>query len=191
MATMLDCKKIQPLLSEYVDGTLPDQSAWDVKMHVTSCAVCSQVARELTATANLLSSLPTLEPSANFEAMLAKRLADQVLSPRKPTFTERLRNGLTEWWARPLVRPAVATGVVFATLLPVAVLMTQTGPSTTIAAVMSPSPTPTQVANQNTDNSAGTMDELYSDHLSYTTSEPLGASAGYLAASNGSGTGNL
>jgi anti-sigma factor RsiW len=183
MATMLDCKKIQPLLSEYVDGTLPDQSAWDVKMHVTSCAVCSQVARELTATANLLSSLPTLEPSANFEAMLAKRLADQVLSPHKPTFTERLRNGLSEWWSRPLTRPAVATGVVFAALLPVAVLMTQPmKPVYDSVAVTSPSPIPTQPAAPR--NDSGTLDDLWREHSSYVSTEPLGDSAGMVAASN-------
>src|SRR6187455_1334329 len=107
MATMLDCKKIQPLLSEYVDGALSDAMAWNVKMHVSSCAVCAQVADELRATANLLSALPALEPSANFEAMLAKRLANQVLTPHRPTFAERLRSGLSEWLSRPLMGPAV------------------------------------------------------------------------------------
>jgi anti-sigma factor RsiW len=184
MATMLDCKKIQPLLSEYVDGTLPDQSAWDVKMHVSSCAVCAQVAQELSATVNLLSSLPTLEPSANFEAMLAKRLADQVLTPRKPTVTERLRSGLFEWWSRPLVRPAMATGVVFATLLPVALLMNQpVKPMQGSVAVTSPTPMATQAAAAPRAE-GGPLNEYYGDHLSYSSTEPLGDSAGMVAASN-------
>src|SRR6476646_5558327 len=104
MATMLDCKKVQPLLSEYVDGVLPPDTGWDVKLHVASCAVCARVADELTATAKLLQSLPALEPSANFEAALAKRLADQVLTPARPTLGQRLTDALSGLWSRPILR---------------------------------------------------------------------------------------
>src|SRR6476646_6265157 len=106
MATMLDCKKVQPLLSEYVDGALPSDTAWDVKLHVASCAVCARVADELAATAKLLQSLPTLEPSANFEAALAKRLADKVLTPKRPSLGQRIAAALGGWWSRPILRPA-------------------------------------------------------------------------------------
>jgi len=186
MATMLDCKKIQPLLSEYIDGALPDEAAWSVKMHVSSCAVCAEVADELRATANLLSSLPSLEPSANFEAMLAKRLANQVLTPHKPTFTERLRGSLSGWWSRPLMGPAVATGVALAVLLPVAIIMNRpNNPVPATAVVMTPSPTPGQVQKPSSDNTA--MDQLWRDHLRYASTEPLGDSAGLLTAANSGG----
>jgi anti-sigma factor RsiW len=192
MATMLDCKKIQPLLSEYVDGTLTDQTAWDVKMHVTTCAVCSRVAEELNATANLLRSVPKLEPSANFEAMLAQRLADQVLTPRRQTFVQRIVSGIAAWQegqSRPILRPAFATGVVFAALIPVALMINRS--ETGVQQAASPTPAPQRVLKASAGDSVP-MEQLWRDHLSYSSTEPLGDGAGLLTASNtGNGTSDL
>lgn len=95
MATMNDCKKTQPLLSEYVDGTLSGDDAWSVKLHLASCAVCSQVADEISATASLLRGLPRLDTSDAFEDALARRLANQVLQPRPMTLLDRFRDRFT------------------------------------------------------------------------------------------------
>src|SRR3712207_8600803 len=52
---------IWPRLSEYVDGALPADRAWAVRMHLASCAVCARVAEELGTTARLLRELPRQE----------------------------------------------------------------------------------------------------------------------------------
>ncbi len=71
MASMLDCKKIQGQLSEYVDGALTADAAWSVKLHLASCAVCTRAAEELSATVSLLRSLPRQETSDAPEAAKA------------------------------------------------------------------------------------------------------------------------
>lgn len=177
MATMLDCKKIQPLLSEYVDGVLDGDTGWDVKLHLASCAVCTEVAGELRATAELLRSLPTREPSANFEAALAKRLADKVLTPHRPTLQDRLR----EWWVgTPRLRPVATSAAVMAAMLPLAFLVTLRDgtprsadgrPGTEQAIPSTPKATTPGDA---------TVNQLWSEHLSYASTEPLGNGGGML-----------
>jgi hypothetical protein len=176
MATMLDCKKVQPLLSEYVDGTLAPNTAWDVKLHVASCAVCARIADELAATATLLQSLPTLEPSANFEAALAKRLADKVLTPKRPSLGQRIADALGGWWSRPALRPALASGVALAALLPAAFFFVHQGHGR--GAVATPSSNAPVAAD------ATTVDQLWREHTAYASAEPLGDPAGLLSTTN-------
>jgi anti-sigma factor RsiW len=176
MATILDCKKIQPLLSEYVDGTLPLDTAWEVKLHVASCGVCDRVAAELAATAALLQSLPTYEPSADFEAALAKRLADQVLTPKRPALGRRILEASSAWWSRPFVRPALASGVALAALVPTALFLTHRGGGNT-RLVASPAATPAV-------GESSTMDQLWREHTAYASSQPLGDPAGLLSAAS-------
>lgn len=166
MASILDCKKIQAVLSEYIDGTLTPTEAQAAKQHLASCAVCAKIVEELTQTSRLLAFLPRNEPSDRFQAQLAARLANQRLRPRPTTPAERL----SAWWIRPLVRPAVASGLAVAALVPVAFFLLRPGdteyPETT-----------TSVAE------GGTLDQVMQDHLSATTSEAFGNSSGLLLAS--------
>ena len=115
MTTMLDCKKIQPALSEFIDGTLPEERAFEIRRHLGSCAVCEKVVEELTSTVRLVATLPSVAPSASFDDRLAARLADIVLTPHPQTLSEKL----AAWWGRPRVRPAVASGFALAALAPV------------------------------------------------------------------------
>lgn len=183
MATMLDCKNIQTQLSEYVDGTLDGDTAWKINLHLASCAVCARAAEELGQTVRLLQNLPMLEPSANFEAMLASRLADKVLVPSRPRWNERVADTL-RGWAAPRFRPAWASGAAFALLVPLALVVSR---NTSVAPV-TPQTTPTPVAvirsHTPANEAAGeTMDEIWRDHNAYASSEPLGEGAGLIAAS--------
>lgn len=187
MATIRDCTRIQPLLSEYVDGTLTDQVSWDVKMHITSCAVCAKIADDFTATSRLLGDLPQRELSANFEAMLTKRLADESLRPRPLNPWTRLTNALSDAWQNTTRRSVMATGVAVAMLVPLTAFMmnrqfTQTG-ATQIAAVSSPTPIAKIPAGSETPSLDA--NKAWDSHLSYAASEPLGDPAGLLATSSG------
>lgn len=113
-----DCKAVQPLLAEYVDGVLPNDTQWKVKLHLSSCSVCALVADEFAQGARLLSGLERQEPSANFDAMLARRLADVTMKPRRENPFDRIR----EWWNQPRLRPAFGALAAAAALLPVAVM---------------------------------------------------------------------
>lgn len=167
MASILDCKKIQAVLSEYLDGTLPESAAWEAQQHLGSCAVCAQVAQELTQTTRLLAFLPRHEPTESFEAALAARLAHQSLRPRPLTWSERL----VAWWSRPRVRPAVASGLAVAALVPIAFLALR-------PAAPRRSEEPRLTATE-----GGTLDQVMQDHLSATTTEAFGNSSGLLLAS--------
>jgi anti-sigma factor RsiW len=187
MATIRDCTKIQPLLSEYVDGTLADQVSWDVKMHITSCAVCAKIADDFTATSRLLGELPQMELSANFEAMLTKRLADEALRPYPLTPWTRLKNTLSELWQNTARRNIMATGVAVAMMVPLAVVvMNRSFPgndATHIAVVASP--TPVVGTPEATEAPSLDPDQVWSGHLSYSASGPLGDPSGLLATNGG------
>jgi len=123
MGTMLDCKKVQPQLSEYVDGALDGDAAWSIKLHLATCAVCSRVESDIRGTAELLGRLPEMTPSSSFEAKLAARLADQVLQPRRPGLWSRLRDW---WYDAPYARPMVGSAAALAALAPLLFLLPRT-----------------------------------------------------------------
>ena len=177
MATMLDCRRVQPLLSEYVDGALSEETAWDVKMHVASCAVCQRVADDFAGTAELLGNLAHVEPSANFEAMLAARLADLSVKPRRPS----LREQVSEWWyARGSVgRPALASAAAFAFVVPL-ILVTLTLRQGAVDAVNGTAVVKQSNAAASPASDAEALERLYDDHAAYSSSLLLGDSSGVL-----------
>lgn len=169
MASMLDCKKIQGRLSEYVDGVLDRETAWNIKLHLASCSVCSLVESELQATTNLLRSLPNVGPSANFDAKLAMRLADQVLQPRRASLLDRVRDW---WYDAPYARPAVTSGLALAAVLPTAFIFLgghNTAPASSIK--------PVGITTTSAATGDGTLEQVWAEHAS---SDPLGDNSGML-----------
>ena len=175
MASILDCRKIQPRLSGYVDGALPRDEAWEIEKHLSACAVCARVADDFAATTRLLRTLPEAAPSADFEARLALRLADQSLAPRPMGVWGRWR---LAWRERPRgARAAAASGLALACLAPVAALVAvRTRPATPPAAVA--------------DASSASLEEIVRVHVRASSSEPLGESTGVLLASGGTTSGD-
>lgn len=161
MASIIDCKKIQPLLSEYVDDALPSGGAWDIKLHLASCAVCARAAEELGATVSLLKEMPRQETSASFEAALARRLADQVLQPRRAPLSQRLR----DWWTRPRVRSTIALAGALAALVPVAVVL---------RSQMTPVPGTGETARTTETVEQQFLNEVIEEHASFASAQPLG-----------------
>ncbi|MBC8104888.1 MAG: zf-HC2 domain-containing protein [Cytophagales bacterium] len=171
METMLDCKKIQPRLSEYVDGALDGETTWSLKRHLSSCAVCSQVESDLRGTSSLLRSLPEAGPSLDFEARLAKRLADQVLEPRRAPLLDRLRDW---WYDAPYARPAVTSGLAVAALLPIAFVAFG---GSRAGRTDLPQPSPPGFTIANAVSGDPTLEQVWAEHAS---SDPLGDSSSLL-----------
>ncbi|MES2461536.1 MAG: zf-HC2 domain-containing protein [Armatimonadota bacterium] len=171
MTSMLDCKKIQPRLSEYVDGALDGDTAWNFKLHLSSCGVCSRIESELRATTNLLRSLPEAGPSLDFEAKLAQRLADQVLQPRSPSLLDRMRDW---WYDAPYARPAVTSGLAVAAILPAAFIVF--GGRTAVTATKA-STAPPAITTASATSGDSTMEQVWAEHAS---SDPLGDGSGLL-----------
>ncbi len=131
----MNCKNIKPLLSEFVDERLAAADAWQVQTHLSGCADCDRLRRDLTALRQTLRALPTRQPSANFDAALAQRLALTRRPVPRPTWRDRLR--LPSHRPMPLLRPAFALGVALAAVGGVLLLPTHppVGNATTVAAV--------------------------------------------------------
>jgi anti-sigma factor RsiW len=168
MASILDCGKVQPELSEFVDGVLSEKRAWEIEMHLASCAVCSRVADDFRATSRLLSALPAAELSAGFEARLALRLADQALAPRPLTLWGRLRRAWDERSRR--VQAAYASGFALACAVPVCVAFVVRASGSGVVA-------PTQLAE------ASPLEAIVRSHASAASAEPLGDPSGLMLAS--------
>ena len=159
MASIRDCKQIQPLLSEYVDGALSTDSAWNVQMHLSSCAVCARIAVNLESTVALLKALPRPETSATFEEKLAVRLADQAMRPHRTSLGDRLR----VWWATPRVPPTVATVGALAAMVPIVVV-----------AAMYVSPLGWVPTSRAAATRQQFVEKCVQEHASFASSDPLG-----------------
>ena len=170
MASILDCKKIQEGLSEFMDGALTPEQSEATQAHLRSCAVCTQVASELTQTSRLLALLPHPEPSESFEQKLALRLAGQALRPKPITRIEKL----AAWWIRPGVRPALASGLAVACLVPAVVFVPR--------ALHKNSVTPSRVSTVETVAENTAVEQVMQEHLSAKAGEVFGDSSGLLLA---------
>lgn len=172
---MLDCKKVQPQLSEFVDGALDGDAAWSIKLHLATCAVCAKVEEELRGTADLLRSLPEIGPSASFEAKLAARLADQVLQPRRPSLADRLRDW---WYDAPYARPAVTTSALaLVALIPLVFFTINRAPVGDAPLVGAPRGS-TAVAKAPANTT--TLEQVWAEH---TSSDPFGDDSSLLLTS--------
>lgn len=177
---MKDCKQIQPLLAEYIDGELTEDSAWQVKMHVQSCAVCQSIADDFAATARLVSSLPVPKgPSASFEAMLARRIADGCLAPKPLSPFDKLRL----WWDEKTapsatgyrLNPALAGAfALLIALFPAGYLLTHPDNRAVESGkeYVHASPSPDTAANLVANDPA--LTELWDEHTAFSSAQPLG-----------------
>ena len=108
----MNCKSVNSLLSEFVDERLPAAEAWSVQTHLSECAACGQVCRDLEALRRTLQILPVRQPSANFDTALAQRLALTRRPVPRPSWLDRL--SLPFHRSVPRLRPAFALGVALA-----------------------------------------------------------------------------
>ena len=108
----MTCKTVKSLLSDFMDERLVAADAWQVQTHLSECAACGQLCRDLASLHRTLQALPTRQPSANFDAALAQRLALTRRPAPRRNWPDRL--GLPFRRPLPLLRPAFALGVAFA-----------------------------------------------------------------------------
>lgn len=78
----MNCRKVNNLLSAYMDGELPGVEQLQVRQHLRQCEICHEEHETLLVTKRLLSGLKMKEPCTNLEDRILERLAqeDCVLS---------------------------------------------------------------------------------------------------------------
>lgn len=75
-ATMLVCREVTELVTDYVEGRL---SRWDrlrFQLHIGMCRHCREYLRQMKTTQRLLGSVPPQPPSSDVEAELLRRFKD-------------------------------------------------------------------------------------------------------------------
>ena len=102
----MNCKTVHSLISEFVDERLTAADAWQVQTHLSECLDCDRLRRDMGAQRRALQALPIRQPSANFDAALAQRLALTRRPAPRPTWRDRVRLLLPR--PAPLLRPAFA-----------------------------------------------------------------------------------
>ena len=146
---MMNCQNVKPLLSEFADERLDAATAWQVQTHLSECAACGQISRDMESVKRMLQTLPAHAPSARFDEALAQRLA---LTRRPAAPPQAWHTKLTQSWRTKLartfvpqfassaLRPALALGLVIAAGTVAAVFPTHSVQPAPQAAVRSADP---------------------------------------------------
>ncbi|MFM7321781.1 MAG: anti-sigma factor family protein [Armatimonadota bacterium] len=85
----MQCRRIENLLSAFLDGELDRDEAWAVENHLARCAACREEYRSLQATKHVLASLARRSSRSELERLLAtdvgtlaREAAHYPVSPR-------------------------------------------------------------------------------------------------------------
>lgn len=165
------CRLTQSCLAEYVDNTLSAHQVWEVEKHLTLCIECSEVARQMEATVQLLHDAVRFDTGDDFMAKLHARLdglePDAMLSPKRSLVTwaqdlfERVRIDLA---SRRI--PVLNLGVATAGMGAMLVLALVWRPTSDISSI-----TPEETSHVITTR---TIHEDLQRNLALTASDPLG-----------------
>ena len=70
MSDLLTCPELVELVSDYLEGTLPEADRARLESHVADCGNCAAYVRQMRETIALVGELPTQPLSARVEAEL-------------------------------------------------------------------------------------------------------------------------
>jgi anti-sigma factor RsiW len=73
----VNCRKVNNLLSAYMDGELPGVEQLQIRQHLRQCEICHEEHETLLLTKRMLSGLKMKEPCTNLEARILERLAKE------------------------------------------------------------------------------------------------------------------
>lgn len=124
----MDCRRMDEILDDWVDGTLPESEAASAREHLASCAACRAALQELRGLVDRTASLPaSLEPQRDLWPGIEARLA--AARPAAPPSPARaFRPGLA-WAAALLVAMAGLAALVFLKPAPASRAAAQANPS--------------------------------------------------------------
>ena len=71
---MINCKRVQDVLSDFIEGSLYEKDLHHIEDHLSGCATCNTLYERVRGTIRLLDSLPAVSPSVDFEQGLREKL---------------------------------------------------------------------------------------------------------------------
>ena len=99
----MNCKRVQRLLSEHIDGRLSGRATWEIDLHLAQCNRCTEIANELRKTIAVAQAARRCDAPTGFAARVQQRLAESPPPSRRQPVVEIVRAAL-----RPKVLPAWA-----------------------------------------------------------------------------------
>lgn len=102
----MSCKRIQPLLSEFIDNKLSARSTWEVDLHLAECHECTRLLNEMRRTVDLMAGAPRFEVPVDFMQRLQDRIGEA--EPASPRFAWLESLGAA---IRPRLLPAWGAGL--------------------------------------------------------------------------------
>lgn len=80
----MDCQQVRHVVEEYRAGSLPGRMGTAVRNHLVRCGACRDFYAAADTIGRLVSALPRVPAPENFEALLYRRLNEQLDIPRRP-----------------------------------------------------------------------------------------------------------
>jgi len=71
---MVNCKRVQDVLSDYIEGSLSKETLQHVEDHIQACLTCRHLNESVRNTVHLLGSLSEISPSDTFEQNLRVKI---------------------------------------------------------------------------------------------------------------------
>lgn len=120
----MKCASVRELASDALDGVLEPALAKRFHSHVDACPSCQSFYAELRESLVLLTELPELEPSADFEREVWAKIREEespvglreTMQARWQSFLRRIEVGMAPWRMAPMA--AVAVALVIVALMP-------------------------------------------------------------------------
>jgi hypothetical protein len=110
---VIECDRVRPLLTGYLDGDLDGDAGTVVRGHLRECAACREVAETEAALRDGLRALPSLDPPPGMWNAVRTKLAEaEVAESHRPAW----RRAVARWM------PAVRTSLPYAGVLAAAAL---------------------------------------------------------------------
>lgn len=138
---MLNCKKITPLLSVFIDDRLSARDTFEVDRHLNECRECAKTYDLMKRTVEIVSSAPRFDAPDDFAVRLQARLETIQPAPARNVWLQELGDLF-----RPRLLPAWGAAVGACALTLVMIYTFQ--PPVKTAFVKSPSGTDTVVVQQ-------------------------------------------
>ncbi len=102
----MNCRKVQPRLSEFLDNKLSARDTWEVDLHLADCHECTRVLNEMRRTVDLLAGAPRYEVSGDFIQNLQNRIGGMEPAAPRWAWVEAVRSAL-----RPRALPALGAAL--------------------------------------------------------------------------------
>lgn len=108
--TGMTCQELEPVLCDYVDGTLRADQRAAVEVHLSGCAECAELARDSAAVVAFLERVPEVEPPPALVTRILNQTPLQVEAPKAEP-GRGLIYRLFGRWLEPVMQPRMVMGM--------------------------------------------------------------------------------